>query len=255
MLLPQSAAFAALKNRLNSVSAIGYLHMPTQSPVPLSNRTSSAAPSGASTASGGTASNASSNILPAAFERANRLKPRDEANKPAIPWAELLEKFRNVQDKARRRQQGPSPDDNTVSSFDTAIGSLDGTAIPRPSGSGGERRMLGGSNHDGRPGTRDSILSHSRGQSNASFSSIAKNGRMTPTGGGGGGGLRGASPEKRSSIGQPGLLGPEKTQNEVGKEHGHRSKFSASHLGRLAIARGKSFSGGVGGSGANSAKK
>ena len=27
MLLPQSSAFAALKNRLNSVSAIGYLHI------------------------------------------------------------------------------------------------------------------------------------------------------------------------------------------------------------------------------------
>lgn len=27
MLLPQSSAFAALKNRLNSVSAIGYLHV------------------------------------------------------------------------------------------------------------------------------------------------------------------------------------------------------------------------------------
>jgi len=180
------------------------------------------------------------------------LKPRDEANKPAIPWTELLEKFRNVQDKARRRQQGPTPDDNTVSSFDTAIGSLDGSAIPRPSGPGGERRMLGGPTHDGRPGTRDSI---SRGQSNASFINVAKNGRMTPTGGGG---LRGVSPEKRSSMGQAGALGPEKTQNEVGKEHGHRSKFSA-HLGRLAIARGKSFSGGVGGvlggGGASSAKK
>ena len=27
MLLPQSSAFAALKNRLNSVSTIGYLHI------------------------------------------------------------------------------------------------------------------------------------------------------------------------------------------------------------------------------------
>ncbi len=27
MLLPQSSAFAALKNRLNSVSSIGYLHI------------------------------------------------------------------------------------------------------------------------------------------------------------------------------------------------------------------------------------
>ena len=31
MLLPQSSAFAALKNRLNSVSAIGYLHIPPKS--------------------------------------------------------------------------------------------------------------------------------------------------------------------------------------------------------------------------------
>ena len=30
MLLPQSSAFAALKNRLNSVSAIGYLHIAPQ---------------------------------------------------------------------------------------------------------------------------------------------------------------------------------------------------------------------------------
>ena len=30
MLLPQSSAFAALKNRLNSVNAIGYLHMPSR---------------------------------------------------------------------------------------------------------------------------------------------------------------------------------------------------------------------------------
>lgn len=244
MLLPQSAAFAALKNRLNSVSAIGYLHMPTQSPVPSSTRTSSAIPSGPSTTSIGAASNASSNILPAAFERANRLKPRDEANKPAIPWTELLEKFRNVQEKARRRQHGPSTDDNAVTSFDSSVGSLDGSAIPRPSGPG-ERRMLGGPN-DGRPSTRDSLLSHSRGQSNASFGSTAKNGRMTPTGGSA---LRGVSPEKRSSMGQAGILGSgEKTQSEIGKEYGHtKSKFSASHLGRLAIARGKSFSGGVGG--------
>ena len=27
MLLPQSSAFAALKNRLNSVSSVGYLHI------------------------------------------------------------------------------------------------------------------------------------------------------------------------------------------------------------------------------------
>lgn len=34
MLLPQSSAFAALKNRLNSVSAIGYLHVAPRAYVP-----------------------------------------------------------------------------------------------------------------------------------------------------------------------------------------------------------------------------
>ena len=34
MLLPQSSAFAALKNRLNSVSAIGYLHIAPRAYVP-----------------------------------------------------------------------------------------------------------------------------------------------------------------------------------------------------------------------------
>lgn len=243
MLLPQSAAFAALKNRLNSVSAIGYLHIPTQSPI--ASRTSSAAGS-ASTTTVGTSSSSSSNILPAAFERANRLKPRDEANKGsiAIPWAELLEKFKTVQDRARRRQQGQSGNGETGAadtSFVSSVGSLDGSAIPRPPGPG-ERRMLG-TNIDGRPMSSRDGIGHARAQSSAAFSAnSARSGRMTPNGG-----IRGASPDKRSSLigGQPGPA--ERTQSDVGKEHGHRSKFSASHLGRLALARGKSFSGGVGG--------
>ncbi|KAF4976085.1 hypothetical protein FZEAL_7195, partial [Fusarium zealandicum] len=76
MLLPQSSAFAALKNRLNSVSAIGYLHVAP--------RTS-------------TTSSSSSN-----FDRPNRLKSRDDGN---IRWQELLEKFRSVQERARRAQR------------------------------------------------------------------------------------------------------------------------------------------------------
>ncbi|ROV89324.1 hypothetical protein VMCG_09635 [Cytospora schulzeri] len=61
MLLPQSSAFAALKNRLNSVSSIGYLHI---APRPL--------------------------------------KGREEG---IIRWGELLEKFRSVQERARRAQR------------------------------------------------------------------------------------------------------------------------------------------------------
>ncbi|CRL21331.1 Armadillo-type fold [Penicillium camemberti] len=75
MLLPQSSAFAALKNRLNSVSNIGFLHGAPRS-------TTQTAPS---------------------FDRATgtRLKPRDENS---IRWVELLEKFKSVQERARRSQ-------------------------------------------------------------------------------------------------------------------------------------------------------
>lgn len=84
MLLPQSSAFAALKNRLNSVSAIGYLH--------IAPRTNPPAGPGVST-----------------FDRPNRLKSRED---PSIKWTELLEKFRSTQEKARRgalRQQQMQP--------------------------------------------------------------------------------------------------------------------------------------------------
>jgi vacuole morphology and inheritance protein 14 len=79
MLLPQSSAFAALKNRLNSVSAIGYLHI-----APRTGGVTATTPSSVST-----------------FERQNRLKSREEGG---IKWAELLEKFRSTQDRVRRAQ-------------------------------------------------------------------------------------------------------------------------------------------------------
>ncbi|KAK4240765.1 hypothetical protein C8A03DRAFT_12940 [Achaetomium macrosporum] len=76
MLLPQSSAFAALKNRLNSVSSIGYLHI-----APKPNATTPNVPT---------------------FDRPNRLKGREEG---IIRWGELLEKFRAVQERARRLQR------------------------------------------------------------------------------------------------------------------------------------------------------
>ncbi|KAJ6126670.1 hypothetical protein N7523_002282 [Penicillium sp. IBT 18751x] len=74
MLLPQSSAFAALKNRLNSVSNIGFLYGGPRS-------TTQTAPP---------------------YERTTgtRLK-REDSN---IRWVELLEKFKNVQERARRAQ-------------------------------------------------------------------------------------------------------------------------------------------------------
>lgn len=100
MLLPQSSAFAALKNRLNSVSSIGYLH--------IAPRPATTTPSSGSN-----------------YDRTNRLKGREEG---IIRWAELLEKFRSVQDRARRAQRpgGVGDLDDGGPSLDLRLGeSLD----------------------------------------------------------------------------------------------------------------------------------
>ncbi|KAJ5898792.1 Protein VAC14 [Penicillium taxi] len=77
MLLPQSSAFAALKNRLNSVSNTSVLHSGPRSIGPV-------APS---------------------YDRptGTRLKTREDNS---IRWVELLDKFKNVQERTRR-SQGP----------------------------------------------------------------------------------------------------------------------------------------------------
>jgi len=118
-------------------------------------------------------------------------------------------------------------------SFGSSIGSLDGTTSNATMGrvaGPGDRRLLGAPGQTGRTLTG---LGAAGG----------RGGRLTPTMGMG---MRGISPEKRA-IGPAPVAATERTQAEIGKEHGHRSKFSASHLGRLALARGKSFSGGVSG--------
>jgi vacuole morphology and inheritance protein 14 len=98
MLLPQSSAFAALKNRLNSVSAIGYLHIAPRTYVPQSNtlnhlRQKSSEVGTSSAPQGPSASG---------FERPNRLKAKEEGS---VKWAELLDRFKATQEKARRTQQ------------------------------------------------------------------------------------------------------------------------------------------------------
>jgi vacuole morphology and inheritance protein 14 len=144
MLLPQSSAFAALKNRLNSVSAIGYLHIANYSnssagaprtyvsskvsnihsrqksrendlPPPLLTSTSSipsststsflSANSGNPNASGfdRTPGTGSASSVVSSFERPNRLKAREDMG--GIRWTELLEKFKVVQERARKQSR------------------------------------------------------------------------------------------------------------------------------------------------------
>lgn len=122
MLLPQSSAFAALKNRLNSVSSIGYLHIAPRPYVstngppshsrqgsvaetiqflqPPSPRYSSKFSSSIDTHT--TALSAATTPSSSSFDRPNRLKGREEG---IIRWGELLEKFRSVQERARRAQR------------------------------------------------------------------------------------------------------------------------------------------------------
>lgn len=121
MLLPQSSAFAALKNRLNSVSSIGYLHIAPRPYVPPSSPLSSHSRQGfvveaiqsLETPSPGTrfSSSIDTHTAPprntttpsgSSFDRPNRLKGREEG---IIRWGELLEKFRSVQERARRAQR------------------------------------------------------------------------------------------------------------------------------------------------------
>lgn len=100
MLLPQSSTFGLLKNRLNSVSAIGYLHIAPRAPA-----------------------------AAAAYERPTRLKGRADD----IKWMELLDKFKTVQERQRRQQaaQYTSGGGNGVRGSASSVTSS-GTRAPTP---------------------------------------------------------------------------------------------------------------------------
>ncbi|KAI0969118.1 vacuolar protein 14 C-terminal Fig4p binding-domain-containing protein [Xylaria arbuscula] len=167
MLLPQSSAFAALKNRLNSVSSIGLLQTgprpyvfppPTTTITTLGGSPSSHSRQG-SVAETGSAiksqppykrvhdthcSPTSSVTAPSTsgYDRPNRLgKGREDG---IIRWDQLLEKFRSVQERARRAQRvmgGGSFDDRLdlgelrindgIGAKDTARPSATGPPVPQ----------------------------------------------------------------------------------------------------------------------------
>jgi vacuole morphology and inheritance protein 14 len=110
MLLPQSSAFAALKNRLNSVSAIGYLHIAPRAYVSQFRSNSvhdtisvfQSHHRQKSTEAHEFQFSTPTTVGPSTFDRSSRLKGREEGG---IKWNELLEKFKSVQDRARRAQR------------------------------------------------------------------------------------------------------------------------------------------------------
>ncbi|KAF2195417.1 ARM repeat-containing protein [Zopfia rhizophila CBS 207.26] len=109
MLLPQSSAFAALKNRLNSVSAIGYLHIAPRTYVPSSTSFNHLRQKSSET--GSPSSQQGPGV--SSFERPNRLKAREDGG---VKWVELLEKFKTTQEKARRSQRLASLGEDTGTS-------------------------------------------------------------------------------------------------------------------------------------------
>ncbi|EAU36595.1 conserved hypothetical protein [Aspergillus terreus NIH2624] len=98
MLLPQSSAFAALKNRLNSVSNIGLLHPGPRGHLHRPASSTYDRPSG------------------------TRLK-RDENS---IRWVDLLDKFKSVQEAARRSQRASQRAlDGDMTAFPMAMSTAD----------------------------------------------------------------------------------------------------------------------------------
>jgi vacuole morphology and inheritance protein 14 len=135
MLLPQSAAFAALKNRLNSVSAIGFLHIAPRVYVSQSRNSSVVEAISSlhfhqrqkSSETHGSSHSAPANAGPSNYDRSSRLKGRDEGG---IRWNELLEKFKSVQERARRAQRTAGDLDDGLRMIDARAGEgLDGKAF------------------------------------------------------------------------------------------------------------------------------
>lgn len=103
MLLPQSSAFATLRNRLNAVSSIGYMHL--AKPVPSTDR--------AATNTGG--------VIGAALGPGTRKRTADE-----IQWAALLSHFKSVQSRHERARKRAHAQKGSISS--TSAPSASGTA-------------------------------------------------------------------------------------------------------------------------------
>ncbi|KAK5075135.1 hypothetical protein LTR64_001340 [Lithohypha guttulata] len=153
MLLPQSSAFAALKNRLNSVNAIALLHVPPTQPT--SARTSVAAGSSIPGSSTSTVGRLAGRREPG---------PGNINTTGEVRWPELLDKFRGTQEKARKRNErllrGGDDDDDEFESMPKIERR---TRAPTQSADtdGQQGRMSGNSGRQsvdiGRPGSRLSM--------------------------------------------------------------------------------------------------
>ncbi|KAI9685667.1 MAG: hypothetical protein M1822_004227 [Bathelium mastoideum] len=258
MLLPQSSAFAALKNRLQSVAAIGYLHAPPHVTTTPTTSFRSSAPntpalvsSAASTATaGGPSTPFDAAPAPQSGPRNRLAKSRDDsAAAAALRWAELLDKFKAVQERARRAQQrarGLAADDAFEyggATADTGRGggaAGGGGVVPGASANGGPGADGAGGAvpvEPGRLGRSSTVAAMGGGLADA-------RGQLRPLGAAGGGGVGRAPLALGGQQGQgAGLGGGGNQAGGEGKGAGGggfaKGRSGLSQLGRIA--------GGVGG--------
>lgn len=215
MLLPQSSAFATLRNRLNAVSALGYLHVGSGSRIGQGIGTSSStsntsergnatsnSSTGGGSGSGGSVSATRSKII--------------GSNREDLKWNELLIHFKVVQarhERARRAQQSiDSNDESNPLHFNAISGSSGGNA--------------GHANGNGRVALGSSSNSNGR-----ILSSAKRRGAGT-----GGSGATAAAPGARSTSGN----------STKGGKGGTGEISSASSFFRLPIGTAASTGGGSG---------
>ncbi|KAG9048287.1 hypothetical protein FS837_000350 [Tulasnella sp. UAMH 9824] len=121
MLLPQSSAFMSLRNRLNAVSSLGFVH-----------------------------------IAPRSTVASGTLASRSKIARDEIKWVELLSHFRSVQIKHEKsRRTGISGDNGSVSGF-SVNGETGGQSNSSRERGSGERM---GDRSNGGPGARDGVPS------------------------------------------------------------------------------------------------
>lgn len=144
MLLPQSSAFATLRNRLHAVNGLGQVALP---PDP-SSRPHSAYLSNASQASSGPAGahananmpSSSSSSSPASSSTPASRYSRSSATSSAaatthnIPWKELLAHFRSVQMRHERLRLASSSSTSTAAGVPGVPGIPGSTAVHTPTG-------------------------------------------------------------------------------------------------------------------------
>ncbi|RAH74793.1 uncharacterized protein BO66DRAFT_416968 [Aspergillus aculeatinus CBS 121060] len=257
MLLPQSSAFAALKNRLNSVSSIGLLHTgPRLTALPSSLTTNSTStydrPTGSSRLKREDSSSSTyTTTSAAAAAAAGTSSSLSSSSTSSIRWVELLDKFKSVQEKARRAQRASQrpPDQDAGGPFGAAAGDgAGGLTLTRHPGAGVDLVHRGGRDRSTIAAMLPDVpRGGTAGLGAGTGGDGARAGGGPDSGGNGGAGAgaggAGGSAGAGGAGSGPGAAAAAAGGGAAGRAAagaGHRHKTSLPNLGRLGIGGRKS---------------